>query len=363
MNCKKSRYDILLEKHAKHPINSFVRLDNTLLREKKNATLYYETDSHWNEYAAFFISKSILQKLFGNRWRSHLPLFKFTEADISGGTAFDVMGLTFTEKTLHMETLNYPSTVINKKGPLVSVSDDSYDKVTRTDIVFRGSNPIWHYSLKKHYASDSMPSAIFYSDSYAVSLIQYIVYSFANLDIYRTFDITTMEGIENLKSYDIIMLEAAERVMRHINIDLGRVMSGLGKDTIASAAFKIDLSTVIPFSDIKANAVADQLHVELSGKSPLLSFSSLPASDNKTFRILKLSIDSAKPANLEVFHGEANLAPEKQPDQVILIAEGLHNVYIPLPFEKKRPLFLKSGVDLDSYILQSAEILEFSGTY
>jgi hypothetical protein len=361
-NCGKSRYDILLEKQSAYPIRNFVRLDDLLLNEKKSNPLYYKTDSHWNEYGAFLVSRSILKKLFDRQWRSQLPLFEFVKTDISGGMAFDIMGLLFTERTLHMKTLNYPAAVINNKGPLVSVSDDSYDKNKRMDIIFRAKNPVWHYSLKKHLISEDLPSAIFYSDSYAVSLIQYIVYSFRRLDLYRTFDIPTEERIENLESYDIILLEAAERVMQHINIDLSKIISALEKDITNLVSYKVNLNAVIPYSNIKMERVADGLHIESVGKVPLLSFSAIPASDDKVFRILKLYIESPQPANLKISHGKVHGARGKQFVQDIAIAKGFHNVYVPLPFGPEDTLFLESGVNLDAYILHSAEILEFSGT-
>lgn len=360
-NCGKSRYDFFLEKQSMHPIKGFVRLDDILLDKKKSALLYYKTDSHWNEYAALIVSSSILKKLFNQRWKSQLPLFEFVEVDRFEGMAFDIMGLLFAEKAPHIKTLSTPSIVYKGKGALVSSSDDSYDKNRRADITFRPKNYVWHFLSIKDSASEDLPSAILYSDSYAISLIQFIVYSFKNLDLYRTFDIPSEEGIEDLKSYDIIMLEVAERLMRHLKIDLNRILSDLENEMTNIITSEVELSTVIPNSDIELEVVDDGLHIKSNGEAPLLSFSTVPASSDKSFRILKLSIGSPQSAHLNIFYGHNGQVNYNQPNQNIMISEGLHDVYIPLPFEKEYTLFLSCGSQLSSYRLSSAEILEFSG--
>ncbi len=310
--CDISLYDLFLENVTAYPLRSFIRLDRSLKDEKKNpALLYDKTGTQWNSMGAMVAAKTIFKNVFNEQGKEAAPDFEPLYTSVAGDLTGKLMGLP----------------------------------------VAREEKSIRHL---KGFDRSGLPSAAVYGDAFMSNLIPYMAGMFKKLDMISTDHIPSRQHGENLKSYDIILIERAEAEIGTINLELDRIFSALEAEAPALVRHNLDLKEVVPVSQISLDARMEGLAIKSVGSESIFEFTSIPASNDKTFKVLKMSIESQSP-DIMTF--------DYMTDQPLVIQRplkaGIVNVYLPLPFGKSLSLRINPGNNAGLFLLRSAEILDF----
>jgi hypothetical protein len=310
--CESSLYDLFLKNITVHPMKSFVRLDEFLKDEKnKGAILYNKTSTQWNSLGAGVAAETIFKELVDTP--SELPAIDFAsvEAVVSGDLTGKLMGLS----------------VVGEKKLI-----RHFRRFDRTDL----------------------PSAVLYGDSFMSNLIHYLADKFTKLDMIWTDCIPSRRYGENLKSYDVILLERAESEMETIQIDIDRIFSVLETEKLSLDRRCIDFKEVLPVSQISLKAREDGMAIKSVGADSIFKIISVPASNSRIFRVLKLSIESLHPDIMTVeYMADPPHVTKKS------LKTGTTDVYLPLPFGDSLCLRINPGKTVGFFMLKSAELLEF----
>ena len=310
--CESSLYDLFLENITLHPLKSFVRLDAPLKDEKKKGSLLYDkTNSRWNSLGAMVAAESIFKKVFDDRFEAPAPDFAPPEPTVSGDLTAKLMGLSV-------------------------ATDEKY--------ISRFSN----------VNQTGLLSAVVYADSFMSNLITCLNGMFKNLDVILTDHIPSEQHGENLNLYDVIMLEKAESQMETIHIELDRIFSALEIQAPAMDRRRLDLKDVLPVSQISLQARMDGMAIKSVGPGSIFKFISVPGSDPKTFRVLRLSIESPRPDIMTIEYMTDPPHVTQKP-----LKTGGTEVYLPLPFGDSLSLRINPGKTVGFFLLRSAEILNF----
>lgn len=310
--CNRSLYDLFLENITRHPLKSFVRLDAPLTDEKNKGSLVYDkTKTRWNRLGARVAAESMFKKVLDGRIdapASDLPPF---EPGVSGDLTAKLM-----ERSVAV--------------------DEEY--ISR----FSAVNPT------------GALSAVAYGDSFMSDLIPYLNRRFKNLDVILTDHIPSKQHGENLNLYDVILLEKAESQMQTLHIDLDRIFSELEIQAPAMDRHRLDLTHVLPVSQISLEARMDGLVIKSVGPGSIFKFISVPGSDPDTFRVLKLCIESPNPDIMTIEYMTDPLHMTQKP-----LKTGGTEVYLPMPFGESLSLRINPGNTVGVFMLQSADILDF----
>ena len=248
--CNSSLYDLFLDKITAYPLKSFIMLDGTLREEKKNhALLYNKNDTLWNSLGAMVATKTILKKVFDGQGKELIPDYD----------PIDII------------------TTRDLTGKLMGLSVDSEEI------------PIKHF---RSFDRPGLPSAVISGDSFMSNLIPYMVGMFSKLDIVWTDRVPSRQHRENLKLYDIILIERAESEMETIHLELDKIFSELAAEDLALDRHRLDLMEVEPVSQISLDARKNGLEIKSVGTESLFELISVPGSNDRIFRVLKLSIES-----------------------------------------------------------------------
>ena len=310
--CESSLYDLFLENITLHPLKSFVRLDAPLKDEKKKGSLLYDkTNSRWNSLGAMVAAESIFKKVFDDRFEAPAPDFAPPEPTVSGDLTAKLMGLSV-------------------------ATDEKY--------ISRFSN----------VNQTGLLSAVVYADSFMSNLTTCLNGMFKNLDVILTDHIPSEQHGENLNLYDVIMLEKAESQMETIHIELDRIFSALEIQAPAMDRRRLDLKDVLPVSQISLQARMDGMAIKSVGPGSIFKFISVPGSDPKTFRVLRLSIESPRPDIMTIEYMTDPPHVTQKP-----LKTGGTEVYLPLPFGDSLSLRINPGKTVGFFLLRSAEILNF----
>ncbi|MGD2030513.1 MAG: sialate O-acetylesterase, partial [Desulfobacterales bacterium] len=90
------------------------------------------------------------------------------------------------------------------------------------------------------------------------------------------------------------------------------------------------------------------------GAASIFKLISVPGSNSRTFKVLKLSIESSRPDIMTIeYMGDQPHVTQKP------LKSGSTDVYLPLPFEDSLSLRLNPGKSVGVFMLKSAEILHF----
>jgi len=311
--CDSSLYDLFLENLTAYPLRSFIMLDRSLKDEKKNpALLYDKTGTQWNSLGAMVAAETILKNIFDGEGKEPASDFEPIYTNVAGDLTDKLMGL----------------------------------------LVAREEKPIRHF---RGFDRPGLPSAVVYGDAFMSNLIPYMADRFKKLDIISTDYIPSRQHGENLKSYDVILIERAETEIGTIHLELDRIFSVLEAEELALVRHNLDLKEVVPVSQISLDAWMDGLAIKSVGVGSIFKFMSIPASNDKTFRVLRLSIESPHPDIMTI---------DYMTDQLHVIRKslktGIMNVYLPLPFRESLSLRVNLGNNTGLFLLRLAEILNFS---
>jgi hypothetical protein len=310
--CDSSLYDLFLENITLHPLKSFLRLDSLLKDEKKKGSLLYDkTNTQWNSLGAMVAAESILKKVFDGRVEAPAPDFAPPEPIVSGELTGKLMGLS----------------VVGEEKPIRH---------------FRG------------FDRAGLPSAVVYGDSSMSNLIHYLADKFKKLDMISTDGIPSRKHGENLKSYDVILLERAECEMETIHLEIDRIFSALETEELSLDRQRLDLKDVLPVSQISLKARVDGMAIKSVGADSIFKFISVPGSNHRIFRVLRLSIESPRPDIMTI----KCMADQPHVTQKPL-KTGATEVYLPMPFGDSLCLRINPGKTVGFFMLRSAEILEF----
>ena len=310
--CDSSLYDLFLEKITLHPLKSFVRLDEPLKDNKKKGSLLYDkTNTRWNSLGAMVAAESIFKKVFDGRVEAPDPDFAPPEPTVSGDLTAKLMGLSVATDEKYISR---------------------YSAVNQTGLL----------------------SAVVYADSFMSDLIPYLNGMFKNLDVILTDHIPSEQHGENLNLYDVIMLEKAESQMETIHIELDRIFTALEILAPAMDRRRLNLKHVLPVSQISLETRMDGMAIKSVGPGSIFKFISVPGSDPKTFRVLKLSIESPRPDIMTIEYMTDQPHVTQKP-----LKTGGTKVYLPLPFGDSLSLRINLGNTVGFFMLRSAEILNF----
>lgn len=312
--CDSSLYDLFLENLTAFPLRSFIRLDRSLKDEKKNpALLYDKTDTQWNSLGAMVAAETILKNIFDGEGKESVSDFEPIYTNVAGDLTDKLMGF------------------------LVARNEEK---------------PIRHF---RGFDRPGLPSAVVYGDAFMSNLIPYMADRFKKLDIISADYIPSIQHGENLKTYDVILIERAETEIGTIHLELDRIFSVLEAEELALARRNLDLRELLPVSQISLDVRMDGLAIKSVGSESILEFTSIPASNDKKFKVLKMSIESQSPDIMTFYYMTRQPHVIRKP-----LKTGITDVYLPLPFRKSLSLRMNPGKNAGIFLLKSSEILYFS---
>lgn len=311
--CDKSLYDLFLENVTSHPMKSFVRLDHLMKQEKeKHVWLYDKTATQWNSRGARVAAKTFLQKVFNDEVTESTPDLERVDTRVTGDLTGRLMGL----------------------------------------MVKHEEKPVRHFIGFDR--PDLLPAVIF-GDASLSNLTPYMAGRFKKLDMIYTDHIPSKRYGENLSSYNVILIVRAESGMKTLSIDLDRIFSILETEASVPTGLYLNLAGVVPVSQVSLAARKDGLEIKSVGAESVFKFISIPGSDDKIFRVLKLSMTSTRPDTMTIDYMTDSPYVIHKP-----LKTGLTKVYLPLPFVKSLSLRINPGENAGLFKLQQAEILNFS---
>ncbi|NIQ39949.1 MAG: hypothetical protein GTN81_15390 [Proteobacteria bacterium] len=310
--CDRSRYDLFLENIAAQPLRSFVRLDQELKEEKKGDVLLYDkTSTYWNWLGALVAADRIRRQMFQDSLEEPPPDYNLISIAGTGDLKGQLMGL--------------------------SPPDEA--------------EPVEHF-----VGSDrqDLPLGIVYGDAFMKNLLPYVVHMFRQLDVIRADQIPSTKHRENLPAYDFLMIEEAESEIGLTEIELDRIFSVFEAEAHIPERRSLDLQKVVPGSHISLDPKTEGLEIKSLGVRSVFEIPSLPGSDRKIFRVLKLSVEASQPdlMKLSYTNGLPHVVTKS-------LKPGLTEVYLPLPFQESLSLHIHPGDRAGRFLLRSAEILGF----
>ena len=312
-SCNRSRLDLLLETTFIYPLESFVRLD-TLLRKAKaeDVFLYDRTGTCWNGQGALIAAKAVRQRMFEDHRKKQGLELRSIAADGRSDLIRQMIGFALPDE------------------------DEAAS----------------HFAVS---ARSDIPTGIVYSDDCIRSLLPYLRQMFSQLDVIRADRLPSKQHGEDLQDRDVIMVAKTESELSALHIDLDQIFSIFENAATMSARYPLNLQTVMPVANISLNLGQKGLQIKSVGAQSVMEFRSIPASDAKIFRVLKLSI--------EIPHNDIMTVKYRSGLPYItskLLKSGLGAVYLPLPFQQTLSLRIFPGKKAGVFQLHSAEMLEFS---
>lgn len=311
--CNRSLYDLFLDNVTAHPMKGFVRLDRRLNQGKKNHTrLYDKTATSWNSLGASIAARTLLQKIFDDTTAEGATVLEQVDTAVTGDLVVKLLGLS----------------------------------------MMQSENPVRH--LISFDRPDSL-SAVIYGDAFMSKLAPFMVGKFKKLDMIFTDHIPSKHYGEDLISYDVILVESAESGIKTLDINLDKIFSAMETEAPALTGWDLNLTDAVPVSQISLTVHMDGLEIKSMGTGSFFKFMSIPGSDDKTFRVLKLTMASTRPDTMAI-----HLMTD--PAYVVYkhLKTGLTTVYLPLPFQDSLSVRINPGENTGLFKLQKAKILNFS---
>lgn len=192
---------------ADEPNCQILDLSPDLLAKKKDAPVYYSTDSHWNTYGAYVSAEQIFLSL-----QSQLPVLKTkTFPRNAYKNEVIIIGGDLTTKTFGQIDLKEVSFKYSPESP------DSW-----SEIVNLSPKEIHALTIIKN-DSDSLPRAIVYQDSFFQTLKPYMNSIFSYSEYWWTYKVNPQYIL--VSHPDVVILEITERF-------LGQLWSNLPDESV-----------------------------------------------------------------------------------------------------------------------------------
>jgi len=312
--CNHSRYDLLLESIKKHPLRSFVRLDEQLRTAKERSPLLYEkTSTYWNRRGALVAAEKIHQQIFDSPMKEP-PADHHSSGMISKGD-------------LYRQLMGFPPR--DEDRPFQS---------------FMNPN------------QPDLSTGLLWGDTFTHNFLFYAQDMFKQLDAILTDQVPSRQHGENLQAYDFIVLERAESELATVHIDLEKIFSLFEHEAQIPERYLLELQAAVPVSHISLDFGKDGLKIKSMGAKSTFELTSVPGSDATIFRVLKLSI-GASPHSNTITVTSLTDTPSVIPKH---LKPGITEIYLPLPFQKTLTLHIQPGKRAGLFILHSAEVLGFT---
>ena len=248
--CAHNRYDLLLDAIAALPLKNFVRFDQCLREAKSGHMLLYDrTGAYWNGLGAMVAAEALQQQIL--------------------------------EDPQEQAVLDYT--------PIATANPGDLNRRLMGFTSPAGDKPLQHYTgtgRPRH------PSGIVYGDNFMPQLVPYLQQIFSRLDVIRTDRVPSKHQGEDLRRYEVIILETAESGLDSLNIDIDNLFSKLANQVQITAKYPFDLQAAEAVSDISLDLGVSGLQIKSVGDPSVFELKSLPASDKSIFRLLKLSLEA-----------------------------------------------------------------------
>ncbi len=311
--CGQSRYSMLAESLALHPLKSFVRLDEVFKAAKKRQALLFDrTASDWNGLGAMVAAETFHRQAFAGEL--NLPLLDYVSSDD-----------------------RRPGDLKNR---LLGLASDVEQR------------PFQHLGGSQR---PGFLSGIVYGDSFLRNLTPYLVQMFAQLDVVRADRIPSIKHNEDWSAYDMILIETSEVRPQNLRIDLDGIYAMLEDNADIPVRIPLDLGKVLPVSQSSLELTPAGLQIKSLGSQSAFELKSLPASDESVFNVLKISMETPQPELMTIMYLSGAQYLAQKP-----LKAGLTTVYLPLPYQKSTSLRFYPGTRTGMFVLRSAEILGFS---
>jgi len=311
-SCNYNKYDLFLAAIESHRLKNFVRLDQLLRNAKKSDTLLYNpTSRFWNAQGAMVAAGAIHQQIAKDRVKKHALDYKSIGPISSGDLKNQLMGL-------------------------ASVAEDESVKH------LRGSG------------QPDLPYAIVYGNYFIQNQLPYLQQMFSRLDVIRLESFPSRQHEEDLRAYDIILLQRAESDLGTMQIDTDRIFSIFEVEALLPTRHPIDLQNAVPVSNVSLKQQVKGLQIKSVGRQSSFKLISIPASGDHIFRVLKLTITSLHTDSMTIKYMRRLPYFTRK-----AIKPGLTELYLPLPFQKSISLSIHPGDKAGVFMLHSAEILKF----
>jgi hypothetical protein len=316
LSCNYNKYDLLLETIKTNTLKNFVRLDQTLKNTKKSGTLLYDPDSRfWNSRGALVAAGAISPQIAKNKFNN--PVLDYTAIGYvnSGDLKSQLLGLSTTaedESVMH----------------------------------FMGSG------------QPDLPDGIIYGDDFIKNQLAYLEQMFNRLDVIRADSFPSRQHEEDLRAYDIILLEIAESSLGTIQIEIDKIFSNFERETLSSLRHPIDLQNAVPGSNVSLKRQPAGLQIKSVGHQSSFKLLSVPASSDHVFRVLKLTVTSPHADRMQI--GYVRRPPYFTHKR---LKPGRTSLYLPLPFQQSISLNIYPGDKPGVLMLHSAELLEFPDSF
>ena len=312
-SCGHSHYDLLLEAFERHPLNHFVRLEERLRHSKNGGRwLYNPTGSHWNASGAAIAAEAIGEQIDQKVSPNWSPNSYQKNSNDPFDLARQMLGL---------------STPVKDNAAIHMTSAAPPDRL----------------------------EAVVYGDGYLVNLIPYLSKMMDRIEVVETDVIPPRRHAETLLAADMMLLETAESLLGTIRLNVDKIYTTLLADNLLSSSYPIDLQAIVPEGNIALKKRAAGLEIKSVGDSSRFTILAIPGSDDQTFRLLKLAVDSSHSDTITLkFETDPPVITHKA------LRAGFTKLYLPLPFQKTLPLSIKPGRKPGVLMLRSAEILTFA---
>jgi hypothetical protein len=311
--CNRSRYDLLLENIAEYPLRSFVRLDQELRKARKRHPLLYDkTSTYWNGRGAMVAAEILRRRIFDGSIKT-LAVDYHPSDNVGIGD-------------LYGQLMGFPSS--SEDSPFQSFA-----------------NPL----------RPGLPTGLLYGDAFTKDLLPFVAQMFRQLDVISSDRVPSRQHRENVRAYDLIMLERAESELATLHVDLDEIFSLLEPEVQILERYPLGLQAAVPVSHISLDLGKDGLQIKSMGPESSFELTSVPGSDESTFRVLKLSI-AASHSNLMAVTCLTDI-PYVVPRS---LKQGVTEIYLPLPFQKAVSLRIRAGNSAGLFVLRSAEVLGFT---
>jgi alginate O-acetyltransferase complex protein AlgJ len=192
-----TKLDQFQEEMKKYPEINMIDLKKFLLSKKDSTTLYYKTDTHWNQLGAFLAYQEIM---------------KYIVRDFPQAKALTLKDFTI-NKTTGFYSLDIARMMNQKEEDLVydfkPVSDSEIEKVDSFYSIPK------HYigrpkDYENHYKNPGKPlKVVIFRDSFSGFLIKYFKLSFGEIEC--IWEPTLRKDVIEREKPDIVILEVIER--------------------------------------------------------------------------------------------------------------------------------------------------------
>ncbi len=211
--CGKNFYDLLLLAMKRFPVEGFVRLDEALLKAKKDGLLYYRGGTHWNDRGAALAAGLILRKLSTEREYPRPP------------------EVTFEDKRMLQEDSPMLGVSLYERAPFAREIEFG-EEVSTTGIkplpFFPGEWVLLRTKTEPSSKRPLLPKALVYRDSFMTAPLKFLEGSFREIYARWSHFFPEAKGADprELRTAKIVIVEIVERDLPLLRIRL-KVLAGM----------------------------------------------------------------------------------------------------------------------------------------